>query len=208
MNEALGMNRLLVTSVLLFVAASAQADAVDSLRDFVREAKTGRAAFTQVVTPADGTRAKKSSGTFDFARPDRFRFDYLQPYPQSIVADGRQVWMHDPDLNQVTVRAVDQALGATPAALLAGDTLERDFTLAAQPDAEGLAWARATPKAADGGFQWMAVGFRGAQLAAVEILDRFGQRTRLTMERFETNPALTADRFVFVPPPGADVLKQ
>lgn len=202
------MKRLLVTCALMLGALSVQADAVDSLRDFVREAKTGRAAFTQVVTPADGSRAKRSSGSFEFARPNRFRFDYLQPYPQRIVADGRQVWMHDPDLDQVTVRAVDNALGATPAALLAGDTLERDFTLAVQPDAEGLAWARATPKAADGGFQWMAVGFRGAQLAAVEILDRFGQRTRLTLERFEANPVLAADRFVFVPPPGADVLKQ
>jgi outer membrane lipoprotein carrier protein len=160
------------------------------------------------VTPADGSRAKVSSGRFEFARPDRFRFDYLKPYPQAIVSDGRKVWMHDPDLNQVTVRAVDQALGATPAALLAGATLERDFTLIALPARDGLAWARATPKAAEGGFQWMAVGFRGAQLAAVEILDRFGQLTLLRLDSLETAAVPAAERFRFVPPAGADVLEQ
>lgn len=200
--------RLLAAAVLWAAALAAHADAVDRLRDFVRETKGGRADFTQTVTPADGSRAKVSSGRFEFARPDRFRFDYLKPYPQSIVSDGRKVWMHDPDLNQVTVRAVDKALGATPAALLTGDTLERDFTLAAEPARDGFEWARATPKAPDSGFQWMAVGFHGAQLAAVEILDRFGQRTLLRLDGFDARAVPAPERFRFVPPPGADVLEQ
>jgi outer membrane lipoprotein carrier protein len=194
--------------LLVLGSAAAQADALDRLRDFVRETKTGRAAFTQTVTPPDGSRVKTSSGSFEFARPDRFRFDYAKPYPQTIVADGQKVWMHDPDLNQVTVRKLDQALGATPAALLAGNGLERDFTLAGQPARDGLEWVRATPKLADGGFQWMAVGFRGAQLVAVEILDRFGQRTLLKLETMQANVAIGPERFRFVPPPGADVLEQ
>jgi outer membrane lipoprotein carrier protein len=207
------MNRRLLLklpalAVLGGAAGAARADAVDLLRDFVRQTASGSAAFEQVVTPADGTRAKRSSGRFEFARPGRFRFDYLKPYPQTIVSDGRTLWMHDPDLNQVTVRRVDQALGATPAALLAGDGLERDFALAPQPERDGLAWARATPKAADSGFQWMAVGFRGRELAAVEILDRFGQRTLLTLQGLEAGVVLPAERFRFVPPPGADVLEQ
>lgn len=200
--------KTLLILLLASVSMTAQADAVDRLRDFVRDTKSGRAAFTQTVTPADGSRAKVSSGQFEFVRPDRFRFDYLKPYPQSIVADGQKVWMHDPDLNQVTVRKVDRALGATPAALLAGNTLERDFALSAQPARDGLDWARATPKAAEGGFQWMAVGFRGAQLAAVEILDRFGQRTVLRLDSMAPNVVLPSERFRFVPPPGADVLEQ
>jgi outer membrane lipoprotein carrier protein len=202
------MKRLSIILALGLTVGVARADAVDALRSFVGEVRSGRSAFTQTVTPADGTRPKVTSGTFEFQRPDRFRFDYLKPYPQSIVADGRRLWMHDPDLNQVTVRAVDQALGATPAALLAGDTLARDFALAAEPAREGLDWVRATPKAADTGFQWMSVGFRGKALAAVEILDRFGQRTRLQIDSLEVNPALPAARFTFVPPPGADVLQQ
>ena len=115
-------------AALFGATASAKAQAVDAmtaLRDFVRQTRSGSAAFTQVVTPADGTRAKTSSGRFDFARPDRFRFDYLKPYPQLVVSDGRTLWMHDPDLNQVTVRRVDKALGVTPAALLTGEDLTR-----------------------------------------------------------------------------------
>ncbi|GAB4038165.1 MAG: outer membrane lipoprotein chaperone LolA [Rubrivivax sp.] len=200
--------RPLLAAALLLAAGAARADAVDRLRDFVRNTKSGSAEFTQTVTPPDGSRAKTSTGRFEFSRPDRFRFDYLKPYPQSIVADGRRVWMHDPDLNQVTVRAYDRALGATPAALLAGDTLERDFTLAPLPARDGLEWARATPRTTDGGFQWMAVGFRGAQLAAVEILDRFGQKTVLTLQGLQANAVLPAERFRFVPPAGADVLEQ
>jgi outer membrane lipoprotein carrier protein len=192
----------------LLLPLAAQADAVDRLRDFVRDTKSGRAAFTQTVTPPDGSRSKTSSGSFEFARPDRFRFDYSKPYTQTIVADGRKVWMHDPDLNQVTVRKLDQALGATPAALLAGSGLERDFELAAQPARDGLEWARATPRLKDSGFQWMAVGFRGAQLVAVEILDSFGQRTLLKLEALQANAALAPERFRFVPPAGADIIEQ
>jgi len=202
------MKQLLVTATLCLAAATAWADAVDTLRSFVTEVRSGRTAFTQTVTPADGTRPKVTSGSFEFQRPDRFRFDYLKPYTQTIVADGRQLWMHDPDLNQVTVRAFDQALGATPAALLAGESLARDFDLVADPASDGLQWARATPKAADSGFQWMRVGFRGASLAAVEILDRFGQRTLLQIQSLEANASLSPERFRFVPPPGADVLQQ
>lgn len=197
-----------VVVLLAGAAVSARADAVAALQDFVRNARSGSAEFTQVVTPADGTRAKTSSGRFDFARPDRFRFDYSKPYPQTLVSDGRTLWMHDPDLNQVTVRRVDKALGATPAALLAGEDLARDFTLAAQPDRDGLAWVRATPKSADSGFQWMAVGFKGQALQAVEILDRFGQRTVLTLQGLKANATLAPERFRFVPPAGADVLEQ
>jgi outer membrane lipoprotein carrier protein len=208
MTTARLLRRALLWAALASTAVPVQADAVDALRAFVAGTRSGSAEFSQVVTPPDGTRAKTSSGRFEFARPDRFRFDYAKPYPQTIVSDGRTLWMHDPDLNQVTVRRVDQALGATPAALLAGEDLARDFTLEAQPDRDGLAWVRATPKAADSGFQWMDVGFRGRELAAVEILDRFGQRTRLTLQGLQAGVALPVERFRFVPPPGADVLEQ
>lgn len=204
------MRRALQALALLAVLAwqTAGADALDALRAFVRDTASGSAEFTQAVTPADGTRAKTSSGRFEFQRPDRFRFDYTQPYAQTIVSDGRRLWMYDPDLNQATVRRVDQALGATPAALLAGDALERDFTLAPLPGRDGLAWVRATPKAADSGLQWMAVGFRGRELAALEVLDRFGQRTRLALRGLQANPVLAPERFRFLPPAGTDVLEQ
>ena len=202
------MKRVLLAVACAWAVGAAHADAVQQLRSFVQDVRSGQARFEQTVTTPDGARRKASSGSFAFSRPDRFRFDYLKPYPQLIVGDGTRVWVHDPDLNQVTVRPFDQALGATPAALLAGTSLERDFTLSELPARDGLAWARATPKAADGAFQWMAVGFRGATLAAVEILDRFDQRTVLRLEDFQANVPVAAERFRFTPPPGADVLTQ
>ena len=178
------------------------------LRDFVRDVKSGSAEFTQTVSSPDGARRKVSSGSFEFQRPDRFRFAYARPYEQLIVGDGRKVWIYDADLNQVSVRALSQAIGATPAALLAGAALERDFVLQAQPAQDGLDWVQATPRARDGAFQSMRIGFRGKDLAEVEILDSFGQRSRLQFSRYEANPALPESAFRFVPPKGADVIEQ
>jgi outer membrane lipoprotein carrier protein len=193
---------------LAVLAILARADSVDTLREFVRDVKSGRSAFTQTVTSADGSRKKVSSGSFEFLRPNRFRFGYTKPFEQLIVADGVKVWIYDTDLNQVSSRRLAQALGATPAALLAGASLEGDFTLADQPSAGGLDWALATPKAKDGPFQSMRVGFKAKELAAVEILDSFGQRSLLQFSRFEPNVALDAERFRYTPPAGADVVEQ
>ena len=202
------MKKILTAAALAAAATLAQADAVDTLRGFVRDVKTGRAEFTQTVTSPDGARKKVSTGRFEFARPDRFRFGYEKPFQQTIVADGQKVWIHDPDLNQVSSRRLSQALGATPAALLAGGSLDADFVLADGGSEGGLAWAAATPRAADGPFRSMRVGFRGRDLAAVEIVDGFGQRSRLDFRGFEAGVALPAERFRFVVPAGADVLEQ
>ncbi|MDO9094216.1 MAG: outer membrane lipoprotein chaperone LolA [Rubrivivax sp.] len=195
-------------ALMLSFAATARADAVDTLREFVRDVKTGQAAFSQTVTSADGARKKTSSGDFEFSRPNRFRFSYTKPFEQLIVADGEKVWIYDTDLNQASSRKVAQALGSTPAALLAGASLEPDFMLKAEPSRDGLEWALATPRAKDGAFQSMRVGFKGKQLAVVEIVDSFGQRSRLDFQRFTANAAVAPERFRFVPPPGADVIEQ
>jgi outer membrane lipoprotein carrier protein len=193
---------------LALAVFAARADAVDTLREFVRDVKTGQASFTQTVTSTDGARRKTSSGEFEFARPNRFRFAYTKPFEQLIVADGQKVWIYDKDLNQASSRAVAKAIGATPAALLAGGTLEPDFALAAQPSVQGLDWVLATPQAKDGPFQSMRVAFRGKELAEVEITDAFGQKSRLVFSGFKANPPLAADRFRFTVPPGADVVEQ
>ena len=203
------MMRMFCTAASLALACvTAQADTVDTLREFVRDVKTGQAAFTQVVTSADGTRKKTSSGDFEFARPNRFRFNYSKPFQQLIVADGVKVWIFDADLNQASSRRIAQAIGSTPAALLSGATLEPEFALSAEPPRDGLDWALATPRAKDGAFQSMRVGFRGKDLAAVEITDSFGQRSRLDFQRFTANAPVGAERFRFVPPAGADVIEQ
>lgn len=197
-----------IAAALLLVAAGAHADAVDTLRDFVQTVKTGSAAFSQTVTSADGAKKKSSSGQFEFMRPNRFRFGYSKPFEQVIVADGDKVWIYDKDLNQASSRRIAQALGSTPAALLAGGSLEKEFTLSPESPRGGLEWALATPKAKDGPFQAMRVGFRGKALAAVEITDSFGQQTQLLFSEFKANPTLAADRFRFSVPAGADLIEQ
>jgi outer membrane lipoprotein carrier protein len=190
------------------MAGAAQADAVDTLREFAREVKTGRASFTQTVSAPDGARKKISSGDFEFARPDRFRFVYRKPFEQQIVADGRKVWLYDVDLNQVTVRLMSQALGATPAALLAGAAMDKDFELSAAPSIDGVDWVQARPRVQDAAsIKSIRVGFRAKSLAALEIVDAFGQRSLLQFSAVEANPRLADDRFRFVPPKGVDLIE-
>jgi outer membrane lipoprotein carrier protein len=195
---------------IALAGSSAWADAVDALRDFTREARSGRAAFTQVVTSPDGVKKKTSSGSFEFARPNRFRFAYAKPFEQVIVGDGERVWLYDVDLQQVTVRPMDQALGATPVALLAGGSLEKDFELKTLPSAQGLDWVQATPRTASEsiGFRSLRVGFKGKALAAIELVDSFGQRSLLSFADVSTNVvAANAEAFHFTPPPGVEVLR-
>lgn len=205
-------------------ALPAQADAVASLRAFVKNVQSGQASFKQTVTSPDGKKVRTSTGTLEFQRPNRFRFAYDKPMEQLIVGDGKTVWLYDADLDQVTERPMSQALGATPAALLSGGSLEKDFTLKAMPptaspgaasatpatsQAAGLIeWAEALPRTKDGQFQSVRVGFKGDALVALEVLDSFGQKSRLDFSHFDTKAALPASRFQFTPPVGADVLRQ
>lgn len=200
--------------------AMALADGLDSLERFVKDVKTGRAEFTQVVSAptraGEVARTRTSSGSFAFSRPDRFRFDYRKPFLQTIVADGNTLWMFDADLNQATARKQAQALGSTPAALIASApdlvALRNAYVLKSEPDKDGLQWVLATPKAKDGQLQSVRVGFRVADgaptLAALDILDSFGQRSELRFAQVDVNPALAADQFQFKPPAGADVIRQ
>ena len=210
------MKRLVFTILIAACAQWTWAQGLKSLENFMQSAHSGEAQFTQTVTapPRDGKAVapKVSSGSFAFERPGRFRFDYRKPFAQTIVADGKTLWLYDADLNQVTERAQAQALGSTPAALLTSapdlTALRRDFTLANAPDADGLHWVLATPKSKDGQLASVRVGFDGEQLAALDILDHFGQRSLLRFTEFALNPKLPVSTFAFEPPKGADVLRE
>ncbi len=218
------MLKRIAAALLAACAVSAGATGLQSLEAFVKGVKSGRAEFTQVVTaPAkegQAARSKTSSGSFEFARPNRFRFIYKKPFEQSIVADGQTLWLYDVDLNQVTARKQSQTLGSTPAALIASapdlQALQLDFTLLDAPDRDGLQWVTATPKSSDGQLQTVRVAFRQRsaavdaipELAALEILDSFGQRSLLSFSRFELNPVLPARTFEFKAPAGADLIRQ
>jgi outer membrane lipoprotein carrier protein len=193
---------------LVMGAGLAQADAVDTLREFSHDARSGKASFTQTVTSPDGSKKKTSSGTFEFSRPNRFRFAYTKPFEQLIVSDGQKVWLYDLDLNQVSVRAMSQALAATPASLLAGSAMDKDFELAASASKDGIDWVLATPRIKDGTVQALRIGFKGKALAAMEIVDAFGQRSLLQFAGVEVNAKLPEELFRFTPPKGADVMNQ
>jgi outer membrane lipoprotein carrier protein len=209
------MKKLFAALALAALGVAAQAGPIESLENFIRNAKTGRADFTQVITApsrnGEAARTKTSSGTFEFQRPSRFRFEYRKPFEQTIVADGQTIWLHDKDLNQVSQRKQAKVLAQTPAALIAAspdlDTLKRDFDLQALPDRDGMQWVQATPKQKEGQLTSMKVGFRGEQLAALDILDSFGQRSVLTFNGLQLNAPVSADAFRFTPPKGADVVQ-
>jgi outer membrane lipoprotein carrier protein len=209
------MKKLFAAFAFTALAAAAHAGAIESLENFIRTAKTGHADFTQVITspPKNGeaARTKTSTGTFDFQRPNRFRFEYRKPFEQTIVADGQTLWLHDKDLNQVTQRKQAKVLGSTPAALIAAspdlETLKKDFDLQALPDKDGMQWVQATPRVKEGQLANMKVGFRGDQLAALDILDSFGQRSMITFNGLQVNGGVNADAFRFQPPKGADVVQ-
>ena len=217
--------KFLSTSVIAMfsIAAcghSAGATGLESLESFVKNTKSGRAMFTQVVTSPvrEGLVAKTrtSTGSFEFLRPNRFKFIYKKPFEQSIVSDGQTLWLHDLDLNQVTSRKLAQALNGTPAAVIAAAAdlkgLQADFDLMPLPEKNGLQWVQATPKTKDGQLQSISVGLKptdkGSELAALDILDSFGQRSVMTFSQFEVNPALSPASFQFKPPAGTDVIRQ
>ena len=210
------MKKLIAILLISCYSTLTQATGLNSLEYFVKTVKTGRAEFTQVVTPPakDGqvARTKTSSGTFEFSRPGQFKFVYKKPFEQSIVADGQTLWLHDVDLNQVTARKQAQVLGATPAALIASApdlrALQAEFTLVAAPDKDGLEWVTATPKTRDGQVQSVRIGFREGLLASLDILDSFGQNSRMSFHTFQANVPMDAFNFQFKVPAGADLIRQ
>lgn len=222
MNRLERARRQVVVGLLfagLCMAMPALADGLDALTQFMKQARSGRAQFSQSVTSpskaGQSARVKTSSGNFEFQRPGKFRFDYRKPFVQNLVADGQTLWLHDVDLNQVTARKQAQVLGSTPAALLTAasdlESLKTDFVFKAEPDRDGLQWVSATPKAAEGQIRTVMVGLRatdkGPELAVMDVQDSLGQRSVLTFSAFELNPALTAQAFVFRVPPGVDVIR-
>jgi outer membrane lipoprotein carrier protein len=191
----------------LLVPMLAQASALERFQAFLRDTQSARATFEQKVYDRERRLVQDSTGTFAFLRPGRFRWRYEKPYEQVIVGDGERVWIHDPDLNQVTVRPMARALGSTPAALLAGSSdVEGAFTFTEAGSADGLEWLEAKPRGEDSGFERIRLGLAAGGVRAMELTDHFGQTTVLRFGALERNAPLAPGDFRFVPPNGADVL--
>lgn len=205
------MSRLirLFGAIAVLLSFQAYGNGLDDFLAFNSATKTATAHFDQQVFDRAGKVVERASGTFAFARPGKFRWTYEKPHVQVLVGDGSKLWIHDPDLNQVTVKRIDNAISSTPAALLAGkDDITALFTLRDAGPADGLHWVEATPKAPDTGFDRVRLGLNGKTLAAMELNDQLGGRTMLRFTDLKANATLPSDTFKFTPPPGADVIEE
>ena len=194
--------------LLLLFSFPALAGGLDDFLAFNAATRTATARFEQQVFDRSGKVVERAAGTFAFQRPGKFRWTYEKPHKQVLVGDGAKLWIHDPDLNQVSVKRIDKAISSTPAALLAGkDDITALFTLRDAGTADGLSWVEAAPKTQDTGFERVRLGLRGRTLAAMELHDSLGGRTLLRFSDLKSNAPVAADAFRFSPPPGADVIE-
>ena len=198
---------ILSAAALGLLIGVARAGGMDRLNEFMSATLAATGEFEQRIYNRERKLVQESRGTLAFQRPGRFRWVYSKPYPQLIVGDGARVWVYDEDLNQVTVRKLDQALGATPAALLAGanDALKA-FTLKDEGTRDGLEWVEAVPRDKDSTFERIRMGFGFSGLERMELTDVFGQTTELRFRMLQRNPRVDPALFRFAPPKGADVV--
>ncbi|MCW5601583.1 outer membrane lipoprotein chaperone LolA [Nitrosomonas sp.] len=202
------MSRFILILLFFLFSQLTYASAIDSLRSFVQQAHTFKAVFSQTLLDRNLQVMQEASGTMMFERPGKFRWVYEKPYQQLIVGDGSRVWFYDQDLNQVTVRQLDLAIGSSPAALLAGSsTIERDFELNEIEVQDDMEWLEATPRAKESTFELIRMGFsKAGELREMVLRDNFGQFTLLVFTDLDANPDLSPDLFQFTPPEGADVI--
>ena len=191
------------------LAFPVHAGPIEKMREFIQQTRSARAVFTQTVADSSGQISQKASGTVQFQRPGKFRWTYSKPYEQVIVGDGETLWIYDKDLNQVTQRKLDKALGSSPAALLAGaDDIEKYFSLNALGKKGKLDWLEVRPYDEDSLFDKVRMGFNKNTLEVMELFDHFGQKTTIMLSRLERNPVTPADTYTFTIPDGADVVTE
>ncbi len=201
------MTSKFVFGFLMVFANLAMADGVSSLLDFFNNTNTMRAQFSQVVNDKQGRKEQEVEGTMQLQRPNKFRWDYKKPYEQQIVSDGKQVFLFDTELQQVTIRELSKTLGSSPAAMLAGgEAVEKSFILKNAIRKDGLAWVLALPKDKESGFERVLLGFKAEKLRKMEIYDSFNHITHITFNEVERNPVLKDSTFLFTAPKGVDVV--
>lgn len=207
--------KLLVGGIFLVCASSHASDGPEKtdgqqlIDDFVNNVHTMSSRFEQQLVDADNIVVDESSGTMEIQKPGRFRWTYLEPYEQILVADGLNVWSYDVDLEQVTVKPQGEVLGSTPALLLGGaQNVLEDFDYIGSFLDRDTVWVRMRPKTDDNGFTQVELGFNEGQLGRMIFSDNLGQSTLIALFDLSINEVIDESHFRFSPPAGVDVVGQ
>jgi outer membrane lipoprotein carrier protein len=188
-------------------ASTTAAAATAAVDKYLNGITTWSADFNQTIDDGHGKVVRSAAGKLYLQKPGRFRWDYAEPSEQLILADGKQIWFYDKDLQQANVRGMDASLANTPAVLLSGGgSVSTQFDVTALPPSDGLEWYQLVPKHADTDFQLVRIGFRNGDLASMFLADKLNQITQLTFTNPKRNAKFAADLFSFVPPAGVDVI--
>lgn len=201
--------RKLLLLILMCFPVVAGAASVEALKSLLNQTTTAKARFAQMILDKNMKMLQQATGTMEFSRPGKFRWEYTKPYEQTIVGDGARLWIYDKDLNQVIVRKLDRAIGASPAALLAGSNeIEKSYSLKSVGAEAGLDWLEAIPRTRDTAFERVRLGFSKTGLEAMELKDQFGQMTVIRFADLQRNVKIGPETFRFTPPKGADVISE
>ena len=200
--------RVLITLIGCVMCSLAWAGAGEErINAFLADVESMQANFEQTLYDEDLNRLEDSRGVMYLQRPGQFRWDYLEPYPQMIISNGRTLWLYDSELAQVTIKALDQSIENTPSMLLSSDEpLENHFDITELPGTEDKVWVELKPKSPDATFSNMRIVFVGEDLHSMELVDSFGQTTQIKFFLLRKNPSIEASRFEFTPPQGVDVV--
>ncbi len=205
------MKIILISTTLFFllISNSTYASGLDDLQHFYSEIRSYSASFEQKVVDENMKLLEASDGEFSIERPGKFHWHYTSPSEQFIIGDGKQVWIYDVELEQITHRQSDAAVSQTPAMLLSGEgDLGENFVLEDAGQHDGLDWVRMIPKSKDSGFTDVRIGFSDSKLQLLEMKDNFGQTTRMYFSNIVENIDIPEEKFRFIPPPGVDVINE
>ena len=196
-----------LAAALLLATSAADAGARDQLDAFTKGLKGLDGQFSQQVFDPRGKQKEASTGRVAVSAPRLFRWEYAKPYPQLIVADGKNVWVYDPDLQQASKRPQGVEEANSPLAILLDPAkLDRDFAVKDAGASGGIEWLQLTPKQADAPFKTAKLGFGKAGLAQMEYVDALGQRTKISFSGWKRNPNFAKGTFVYIPAKGVDVI--
>jgi len=196
---------LLLLCLLSFNVVADDIIAIQQLKNFLDNTQSLSARFQQKLVDEYGGLMQQSAGTLNMQKPGKFRWDYILPYSQNIISNGKKIWMYDSELEQVNIRPYDQ-VQSSPINLLDNQKLDDQFVLESLPFAENQYWVRLTPKNSESDFKKMLLGLQNGKIKSMRFRDNFNQQTDIEFEQLVVNPKFKKDNFEFVAPEGTDVM--